>query len=315
MNHRSHSLRCLLPCLRPALLLLSLSLLVAGSGMPSANAYEVHYAKTGYQVTSGMDYAIHYELKKLIASHERAFGRPAPAEFKITYYIFPTYALYQAHAAKSGKQVSPRLLGYTQSSAMIENNTGKIMTADVQVVTWRQAQPAILTSTVLHESAHAVTRSFLLQVPLWMNEGSADWFGQPAWANGTHQQLDRARRWQALLMMLEQKQLPPFRAYLEAEEYEAWGKMFGGNIGMGYVVGYSIFDFFMSHPNAQQFLTQLLRSEAVQKSETPGIIFTQAVEKNWPGGLATFEKSWHQWIRRKAEAERLAWQSKMKQQP
>jgi len=295
------------------LVLLFVPLLTGLNWAMAAPAYELVYAPTGYKVTSGMDYAINYELKKLIASHEKAFGRQAPAEFKITYFIYPTYVQYQAHAAKDGKQVSPRLLGYTQSSARVENATGKIVAADVQVVTWKQPQPAILTSTVLHESAHAVTRSFLLQVPLWMNEGSADWFGQPAWANGTHQQLDRARRWQALLQMLDQKKLPPFRAYLESEVYDDWAKMFGGNIGMGYVVGYSIFDFFMSHPNAQQFLTQLLRSEAVQKSETPGIIFTQSVEKNWPGGLAAFEKSWHQWIRRKAEAERLAYQSKMKQ--
>jgi hypothetical protein len=295
---------------------LVLMLFMGLTGLSSAgrlSAYELIYAPTGYKVTSGMDYAINYELKKLIASHEKAFGRQAPPEFKITYFIYPTYALYQAHAAKEGKQVSPRLLGYTQSNAKVENATGKILSADVQVVTWQQPQPAILTSTVLHESAHAVTRSFLLQVPLWMNEGSADWFGQPAWANGTHQQLDRARRWQTLLLMLDEKKLPPFRAYLEAEVYDDWGKMFGGNIGMGYVVGYSLFDFFMSHPNTQQFLTQLLRSEAVQKSETPGVVFTQTVEKNWPGGLAAFEKSWHQHIRRKAEIERQALQSKMKQ--
>ncbi|HEY1170261.1 MAG TPA: hypothetical protein VGH19_02720 [Verrucomicrobiae bacterium] len=305
MNPKSHSLfRRLLGSL-----LLSLMVFVSNS----LSAYELEYAQTGYQVTSGMDYAINYELKKLIASHEKAFGRPAPPSFKITYKVFPTYEMYRAYSAKNGKNVVPQLLGYTQSQSSYNPDTGIIAKADVEVVTWRQAQPAVLTSTILHESAHAVMHAFLLQVPLWMNEGSADWFGQPAWANGTHQQLDRARRWQTLGMMLEEHRLPPLRPYLISKSYDDWSKMFAGNIGMGYVVGYSIFDFFMSHPNAQQMLTQLLRSEAVEKAENSEIAFAQAIDKSWPGGLTGFEKSWHQWIRRKSDAERLAMQSKMKQ--
>lgn len=279
-----------------------------------SSAYEVHYAKTGYQVTSGMDYAIHYELKKLISRHENAFGRPAPGSFKITYHVFPSYEHYRAYSVKNGKTVSPQLLGYTQSQSSYSLQTGIISTALVEVVTWRQDAAARLLSTILHESAHAVTHAFLLQVPLWMNEGSADWFGQPVWANGSaYQQMDRARRWQTLHRMLEEKQLPPLRSYLVSESYEEWSKMFGGNIGMGYVVGYSLFDFFMSHPNAQQFLTQLLRSEAVEKGEKPEAAFSRAVDKNWPGGLTAFERNWHLWIRHKAERERLAMQSKMKQ--
>lgn len=271
----------------------------------AARAYEVHYADTGYKVTSGMDYAIHYELKKLIARHETAFRRKAPPEYTITYYVFPTYKQYSDFSAKKGKKVSPELLGYTESNTRFDTGTGEILAANVSVVTWRQAQPAVLLTTVLHESAHAVMHAFLLQVPLWMNEGSADWFGQPAWtANGAYQKLDRARRWQTLQLMLEKNDLPPLRAYLESDNYEEWGKMFRGNIGMGYVVGYSLFDYFMVSPNSQAFLTKLLRSEDVEKSEKPEAAFTAAIDKNWPGGLVAFERNWHEWIKRKAEYEK-----------
>ncbi len=273
--------------------------------LQSTDAYEIKYANTGFQVTSGMDYAINYELKKLIARHEAAFKRQAPADFKITYYVFATYEQYRDYAAKNQRKVTPKLLGYTTSKAAYDPKNGTIVSAEMQVVSWKQAQPAIQLSTLLHESAHAVTHAFLLQVPLWMNEGSADWFGQPAWAaNGNAQKLDRFRRWQTLQIMLEEKKLPPIRPYLESEEYDDWAQMFQGNVGMGYVVGYSIFDFFMSHANAQVFLNQLLKSDAVEKGDDPGKAFTKAIDKQWPGGLAAFEKSWHQWILRKAEAER-----------
>ncbi len=275
--------------------------------LPRAEAYEIKYANTGFQVTSGMDYAINYELKKLIARHEAAFKRQAPADFKITYYVFATYEQYRDFAAKNERKVTPKLLGYTTSKSAYDPQSGKIISAEMQVVTWKQAQPAIQLSTILHESAHAVTHAFLLQVPLWMNEGSADWFGQPAWAaNGNAQKLDRFRRWQTLQILLEDKSLPPLRPYLESEEYDEWAQMFQGNVGMGYVVGYSLFDFFMSHANAQAFLNQLLKSDAVEKGSEPGKAFTTAIDKQWPGGLAAFEKSWHQWIRRKADQERQA---------
>lgn len=288
-----------------ALLLMICGLLL--SGLHRLEAVEVKYASTGYQVTSGMDYAINYELKQLIAKHEAAFKRKVPTDFKITYYVFATYEQYRDYSAKIEHKVTPKLLGYTTSKSAYNPETGVIVKADVQVVTWKQAQPAVQLSTLLHESAHAVTHAFLLQVPLWMNEGSADWFGQPAWAaNGAPQKLDRFRRWQTLQLMLEEKSLPPIRPYLESEEYDDWSQMFAGNIGMGYVVGYSLFDFFMAHPNAQAFLAQLLKSDAVEKGAEPGKAFTAAIDKQWPGGLAAFEKSWHQWIRRRADAERQA---------
>jgi len=268
-------------------------------------AYEIRYEKTGYAVTSGMDYAIHYELKRLIARHEQAFRRKVPAEFKITYRIFPTYAQYRDYSAQLGRVVPPQVLGHTLSGKVVQSGTGEIVAAKAEVVLWKHPQPAVLLATVLHETTHAVTQAFLLHVPLWMNEGSAEWFGKPAWAEGQAQKLDRARRWQALNNLLAQRRLPPLRAYLEAEDYEDWARQCGGDIGLGYVVGFSLFDFFMSHPNAQAFLASLLKLPAVETSAKPGTVFTAQLNKLWPGGLPGFEKGWHNWIRRKAALDKL----------
>ncbi len=266
-------------------------------------AYEVRYEKTGYIVTSGMDYAIHYELKQLIARHEQVLKRKVPAEFTVTYRIFPTYEEYKAFSAEKGRTVSPQLLGYTASGKSFNPTTGEIISAKAEVVSWKHPQPAVLLATVLHETTHAVTQSFLLHVPLWMNEGSADWFGKPAWADGEAQKTDRARRWQTLKRLLDEQKLPPLRAYLEAESYDEWSKQFGGNIGMGYVVGYSLFDFFMSHPNAQAFLAALLKAPNVERGAKPGAVFTAQLDKLWRGGLPEFERGWHNWIRQKAAQE------------
>lgn len=267
-------------------------------------AYEVHYEKTGYAVTSGMDYAIHYEVKQLIARHEQVLRRKAPAELKITYRIFLTYEEYQAYSATRGRKVSPQLLGYTATQKTFKPDSGEIVTASAEVISWKHPQPAVLLATVLHETTHAITQSFLLHVPLWMNEGSADWFGKPAWAESDAQKMDRTRRWQTLKLLLDEKKLPPLRAYLEAENYDEWGRQFGGNIGMGYVVGWSLFDFFMGHPNAQAFLASLLKTPGIERGTKPGAAFTAQLDQLWRGGLPEFERGWHNWIRYRAGQEK-----------
>jgi hypothetical protein len=271
----------------------------------SLSAYDVRYEATGYTVTTGMDYAIKYELKKLVARHEQVFQRKVPADFKVSYRIFPTYEQYRVHSARMGRTVTPQLLGHTSSEKAVRSDTGEIVAVTAEVVSWKHPQPAVLLATVLHETTHAVTQAFLLHVPLWMNEGSADWFGKPAWADGEAQRLDRARRWHTLKYLLDQKKLPPLRAYLEAESYNEWARQFGGDVGMGYVVGYSLFDFFMSHPNAQAFLAALLKLPAVEKGVKPGAVFTVQLDKLWRGGLPEFERGWHNWITRKAAQEKL----------
>ncbi len=279
-------------------------LLLLGCLLPARlAAVEVTYEKTGYTVTTGMDYAIRYELKQLIARHEQVLKRKAPAEFTVTYRIFPTYEEYKAYSATLGRTVSPQLLGYTASRKSYKPDTGEITAATAEVISWKHPQPAVHLATVLHETTHAVTQSFLLHVPLWMNEGSADWFGKPAWAESEAQKTDRARRWQTLKFMLDEKKLPSMRAYLEAENYDEWSRQFGGNIGMGYVVGYSLFDFFMGHPNAQAFLGTLLKTPGIERGAKPGAAFTAQLDKLWRGGLPEFERGWQNWVRYRAGQE------------
>ena len=270
----------------------------------SSPAYEITYAKTGYRVSSGMDYAIHYELKQLIARHEQLFQRKVAADFKITYRIFLTRGEFEKYAAQDYKAVSKSLLGYTKPSRTTRRDTDETVLVEAEIVSWQHEQPAVHLSTVLHETTHAVTHAFLRHVPLWMNEGSADWFGRPVWASSNVQKTERARRWQALRNMVDQDKLPPLRAYLETESYEDWDKMFPGNLGTGYVIGYSLFDFFMSQPSAQIFLAGLLTAPDVELGGKPGVVFTAQLDKTWRGGLTGFERGWHNWIRRQAAAEK-----------
>ena len=283
-------------------------LLVAGLAASSCPAYELTYAKTGYQLTRGMDYAIHYELKQLIARHEQLFQRKVPADFKLTYRIFPTREEFEKYEPDGQKVASKSLLGYTRfrsASRLPRRGPEDVVRVEAEIVTWHHEQPAVHLSTLLHETTHAVTLAFLIDMPLWMKEGSADWFGRPAWANGKAQQIDRAQAWHSLKQLLDDGKLPSLRPYLEAEDYEEWNRMFHGHAETGYTLGYSLFDFFMSQPEAQTYLAGLLKAPDVELGDKPGKVFTAQLARTWQGGLPMFERGWHNWIRRKAAAEKL----------
>jgi hypothetical protein len=274
----------------------------------SCPAYHLTYAKTGYQVTQGMDYAIHYELKQLIARHEQLFQRKVPKDFRLIYRIFLTREEFEKYTSAGKKPIAKSVLGYTHfqtASLGPRDSADDVLWVEAEIVTWKHDQPAQHLSTLLHETTHAVTHAFLKDMPLWMKEGSADWFGRPVWANGKVQQSERAQAWHALKDMLDEGKLPPLRTYLETENYEDWNGMFRGNPGVGYTIGYSLFDFFMSQPDAQTFLAGLLKTPDVEFGDKPGKVFTAQLAKTWRGGLPMFERGWHNWIRRKAAAEKL----------
>ena len=70
--------------------------------------------------------------------------------------------------------------------------------------------------------------------------------------------------------------------------------MFDGNIGMGYDIGWSVFDFFMkTHPQAMKFLepwsTTAPYSAPVAR-QWPGSSLEQAINRNWQGGTALLER-------------------------
>jgi hypothetical protein len=107
--------------------------------------------------------------------------------------------------------------------------------------------------------------------------------------------------------MRQSGKLPDLKMYLHSSSYEEWDQMFDGNIGLGYDIGWSIFDFFMkTHPQATKFLGTVVNDRVVLSARGRGRgrlerAFEQAIDRNWQGGTVLLEKGWHSWIKIKAQ--------------
>ena len=260
----------------------------------------VGYAKFAvhdYKLTPEMVYTVNYGLAGLIKSHQQVFKRQVGRNFRVRFRIFGKFEDYAEYSrVRYRKKVNKNLLGFFSP------------TTD-EIVSWKQ-EPHLtwrLVPTLLHEGCHTIMDEMFGVLPFWMVEGSADWLGEaPAWlqkADGLRK--DQHVRWIRLDDMRKRGELPDLRVYLLTNNYGQWEKMFDGNIGTGYDIGWSIFDFFMTtHPQSTVFLGKMVNDPAVLRSRRNGQMeaaFARAIDRNWQGGIKLLEKGWHTWIKRKSD--------------
>jgi len=268
------------------------------------------FAVYDYKLTPAMVYTVNYGLAGLIKAHQQVFKRQVGRNFRVRFRIFGKFEDYAEYSkVRYGKTVNKNLLGFFSGGTE-------------EIVSWKQ-EPHLtwrLVPTLLHEGCHAIMDEMFGTLPFWMVEGSADWLGEaPAWlqkADGLRK--DQNIRWIRLNDMRKKGRLPDLRVYLLSTSYKQWDKMFDGNVGVGYDIGWSIFDFFMTtHPQSTAFLGAVVNDPAVLRGRRNGKMeeaFVQAIDKNWQGGINLLEKGWHTWIQRKsAAAEQTLRQERAKQ--
>lgn len=271
--------------------------MLRGSDFVRGDGY-VRYATHEWEMKPEMLKALEYGINKLCADHQKVFGKKVSGEFSVRFRVFGRFEDYKEYSqAKYKKEVTENLLGFFSPR-------GK------EIVTWRQKASWRLLPTLLHEGSHAIMDDLFGALPFWMIEGSADWFGEPQWIEGNGLKLDKQKRWLTLNKLRDEYELPPMKDYLLSEGYDDWKKMFKNEIGMGYDIGWSIFDFFMSHPQSTKFMAGIVNSRDSMLADQNGYsregIFAAYIQKHWPGGIPMFEKGWHSWVKIKAEESRQA---------
>jgi hypothetical protein len=269
--------------------------------IPALAALEIRYEGSGSPLPPAVVATVERELTRLLQSHQALFQRLPPADFRILYHLSRTRAEYEARA-ESSHGVARGVVGYTHTRQQWQlEPTRSLTSVQAQVETWRDRPTQELLAVLLHESAHAVMAGFAGSTPLWFTEGSAELLGSPAAGAFKLSRQEESTRWQSLARLLEQRRLPALRPFLEAGTYGDWDRLFAGDRGLAYTTSYSLFFFFSAQPKIFPVLTRWLDTKSVAAGENLNRAFADYLDANWPGGLAAFEKTWHAWIRNRAQ--------------
>lgn len=156
------------------------------------------------------------------------------------------------------------------------------------VVRWQG--DAATRAVARHEIAHLAVGNWLGRLPIWLNEGLAEFcermlFQQSfATAEATPETLAELRR------LAGNGSLPALRAFLAGDrtEWQRWGA------DLSYSYAWSIVHFLLQDPARARLLTDLLRQRAQQRCA----VFDEArwLDGHYPGGLGGLESDWRQWL-------------------
>ena len=230
----------------------------------------------------GIDYQVPPELHDLIALHITRIFHIYRQTLSVEYrpdQDFDIYLYGDADTFKSyQQQLAPHLKNVIGFYNMQDNRISALATDNI-----RQ-----LLNVLIHEASHAVTLSNGHMVPLWLNEGLAEYFANMH-VFGLTAEIRPARHWlnmtRALAFDIERLEV-----LLDASP-DVWHQLDRG-VGQSYGPSWSLAYFLMSSEQGRDLIQSLLDASA----EDQFVRSTSLIEQDWPGGLAAFHEQWQKWL-------------------
>ena len=274
MTFRLHASMVLLP----ALLLLQITFAAGTNEVPVQADSLCQFILQRYQLSPAKERAFNQIVADLLQRHEEVFGFKTPTNFHLQIRLFGRREDFQQFAT-------------TNASPFEANMGGYYSPIEKQVNLWLPEEKSYLAKVVLHECSHAIMDSRFRRLPVWLSEGSADYFSIPRNMQGTAQTWLLKHRWGDLNRWLKDGSLPELKTFLNLEGWDYYST----DLDRAYTASWSLFQFLKSTPEKQKIMNEMLRR--IQIIHRPPATCSEVLGTLYPGGLVQFEKDWHEWIR------------------
>jgi hypothetical protein len=232
------------------------------------------FALHGYTLPTQSELIINQAVQKLIDQHQATFGFNLQPDFRVRMRVYG------------------RFEDFTNAPALRQttNLQGVYVSATREIVTWRQELPGFLGTTLLHEASHAIMDAHYRRIPLWLMEGTAEYFAYSLYPGLDLNTKVLQRRWALLNLWLREGRLKPLATLFNAREM-AWAQM---GQEQAYSMSWSVVQFLMSSEANKLMLRRILREWQERPPPPDGSV--GQIERHYPGGLKQFEAAWHRWI-------------------
>lgn len=233
-----------------------------------------------------VDYAMPADLKnRLAVAVRRIFSiyesrleveYPRAQDFEIV--IYGDQATFRSYQRK----VAPRL----------ENPIGFYNSATNRISAMAVPDERALLGLITHECSHAVSASNGRYLPIWLNEGLAEYFSRMQ-LYGLTAEIPVSRHWLSVLRRRSYQDRPPDLAEHINALPPAWQRANGPD-NHSYALSWSLVYFMMGSDQGRELIHALLkRAEA---SSRPLLDSAAMIERQWPGGLKAFTREWQSWL-------------------
>lgn len=146
-------------------------------------------------------------------------------------------------------------------------------------------------ATIYHEANHSILTQKAPDLPLWINEGLAEYFERivPEDKNVTVGHQDA--RYYKLRQDLASNKLPGLSSYLGSWD-SAWKRGGQAQDDETRSIAWSLVHYLMSTQDGQDTVIRILR----EKKDNPSVTSIDVINKYYPGGLDKLESNWHSHI-------------------
>jgi hypothetical protein len=251
------------------------------SGICIFNLYEC-------ALTPPVERAIVFGVSRIFDTYKKSFGFDYQDNYKVKITIFVDKDKFIEYQKKQGKE----------SFAEIAYYSVRFREA---VVYWKKYSKKTkdaksMVSVVFHEVNHMLLMTVVPDVPLWINEGLAEYFaGLNVFGQNRRVYLDE---WHQRWLKLWAKEGFPVTLgeYLGLNDNQ-WHELNKKieKCSAGYTIGYSLVYFMMSRGSTEKVLKELLWEFKRQGENADSI---KIINEFYPGGLEKLEKNWRDWIPR-----------------
>lgn len=233
-----------------------------------------------------LDYALPPDLKnrlgvsvrRIFAIYERTLGVEYRRNQDFEIVLYGEESAFRRHQ----KQVAPRL----------ENPIGFYNSAMNRISALAVPNQRALLGLITHECSHAVSASNGRYVPIWLNEGLAEYFSRMR-MYGLTAEVPVARHWlQVLRGRGYHQHAPDLASHLNALP-PAWQQA-NGPANLSYALSWSLVYFMMGSDPGRELVKAFL--DRAENSTLPLLDSAGMIERRWPGGMAAFTAQWRSWL-------------------
>jgi hypothetical protein len=277
-------------------LLIACALAESGGSAPSPDFREKDFkgnglclfATEGFTLAPQTEKAVNDSVQKLLERHQSVLGFSVRPEFRFRMRVF---ARFQDYTNATLSRYMTNAIERQRLAGHMINLTGFYSPLTREIVTWRQNIPGTLGITLLHEAGHAIMDAHYDRLPIWLLEGSAEYF---AYALNNSNEMNKAllrHRWTQLNQWQKADQLLPLSTLLSAD-HDAF---MGLDPDKSYAMSWSLFQLLMSSEANRTALRALLRER--KPSSRQSVQNHDQLARVYPGGLPRLETDLESWIR------------------
>jgi len=183
--------------------------------------------------------------------------------------------------------------GYQRMSSGTSSNTGFYTGKVNEAVTYWRKDIGSMLALVFHEITHALLHNVFQYLPLWLDEGIAEYFEQAIVKDDSLVVKLYEDRNRNLRQRLRWKSVKDLESFLKMSDVE-WDDYNKLDDAPSRTISWSIVYFLMETDSGREVLKKML-THIKDVGDQPNVSL-ELFNLCYPGGALEFEKDWHAWI-------------------